>query len=105
MQEIIWRVEPDLIIETGIAHGGSLVLYASILELQGGNSYVVVFDKVVEDIPAGYFADRPWDKGNNSKTAVWKFLRSNERFVIDEDFDNKLLLTLAPDGRLMCVKD
>lgn len=33
MQEIIWEVKPDLIIETGIAHGGSLIFYASILEL------------------------------------------------------------------------
>jgi cephalosporin hydroxylase len=33
MQEIIWEVKPDLIIETGIAHGGSLVFYASLLEL------------------------------------------------------------------------
>lgn len=35
MQEIIWSVKPDLIIETGIAHGGSLIYYASILELIG----------------------------------------------------------------------
>lgn len=33
MQEIIWSVQPDLIIETGIAHGGSLIFYASLLEL------------------------------------------------------------------------
>ncbi|HSQ50049.1 MAG TPA: CmcI family methyltransferase, partial [Nitrospiraceae bacterium] len=33
MQEIIWSVKPDLIIETGVAHGGSLVFYASMLEL------------------------------------------------------------------------
>lgn len=33
MQELIWSVQPDLIIETGIAHGGSLIFYASILEL------------------------------------------------------------------------
>lgn len=33
MQEIIWRVKPDLIIETGIAHGGSLILSASMLAL------------------------------------------------------------------------
>ena len=32
-QEIIWKVKPDLIIETGIAHGGSLVLSASILAM------------------------------------------------------------------------
>ncbi|MGL4524716.1 MAG: cephalosporin hydroxylase family protein [Spirochaetia bacterium] len=35
MQEIIWQVKPDLIIETGIAHGGSLIFYASMLELIG----------------------------------------------------------------------
>ncbi len=35
MQEIIWTVKPDFIIETGIAHGGSLVFYASMLELTG----------------------------------------------------------------------
>lgn len=32
-QELIWAVKPDLIIETGIAHGGSLILSASILSL------------------------------------------------------------------------
>ena len=35
MQELVWRVKPDLIIETGVAHGGSLILSASILELIG----------------------------------------------------------------------
>ena len=35
MQELIWDIQPDLIIETGIAHGGSLIFYASILELIG----------------------------------------------------------------------
>jgi len=33
MQELIWAVQPDLIVETGIAHGGSLILSASLLEL------------------------------------------------------------------------
>lgn len=33
MQEIIWEVKPDLIIETGIAHGGSLIFYASMMKL------------------------------------------------------------------------
>jgi cephalosporin hydroxylase len=35
MQEILWTVRPDLVIETGIAHGGSLVYYASFCELMG----------------------------------------------------------------------
>lgn len=48
MQEIIWRIKPDLIIETGIAHGGSLLFYASILELVsncgGGEGHVLGID-------------------------------------------------------------
>lgn len=44
MQEIIWRVQPDLIIETGIAHGGSIVFYASMLELIGNDGYVLGID-------------------------------------------------------------
>lgn len=44
LQEIIWSVNPDLIIETGIAHGGSLVFSASILELLGGNGHVLGID-------------------------------------------------------------
>jgi cephalosporin hydroxylase len=35
LQEIIWKTKPDLIIETGIAHGGGLIFYASMLELLG----------------------------------------------------------------------
>lgn len=44
MQEIIWEVRPDLIIETGIAHGGSLIFYASMLELLGGKGEVLGID-------------------------------------------------------------
>jgi cephalosporin hydroxylase len=44
MQEIIWEVQPDLIIETGIAHGGSLIFYASMLELTGGTGEVLGID-------------------------------------------------------------
>jgi len=41
-QEILWAVQPDLVIETGIAHGGSLIFYASILELIGKGQVVGV---------------------------------------------------------------
>jgi cephalosporin hydroxylase len=44
MQEIIWDVRPDLIVEIGIAHGGSLVFYASMLELIGGAGEVLGID-------------------------------------------------------------
>jgi cephalosporin hydroxylase len=35
VQELIWKNRPDVIIESGVAHGGALVLYASLLELLG----------------------------------------------------------------------
>jgi len=44
MQELIWEIKPNLIIETGIAHGGSLILYASLLELIGGDGEVLGID-------------------------------------------------------------
>lgn len=187
MQELIWTVQPELIVETGIAHGGSLIYYASILELleiSGHNSgrvlgidvdirahnrreierhpmyrridmiegssldpdvigavhkaaagcspvmvildsnhthehvlaeleayaplttvgsYCVVFDTVVEDLPAGYLGDRPWGPGNNPKTAAWEFLESNAQFEIDRSIQDRLLITVAPDGYLQRV--
>src|SRR4051812_17103329 len=44
MQELIWRVQPDCIVESGIAHGGSLILYASLLQMLGGDGKVVGID-------------------------------------------------------------
>ena len=199
IQEIIWRVRPTLIIETGIAHGGSLILSASMLALldycdaiesnmtinpsdskrkvvgidievrqhnraaivshplglkieivEGSStalrvvnqvveiskvhnsilvlldsnhthehvlgelnayadlvsvgSYCVVFDTFVEDMPAGYFADRPWDKGNSPRTAVTEFLKDHTEFVVDESIQNKLLITVAPGGFLKRIQ-
>ena len=51
------------------------------------------------------FPDRPWNKKNNPKTAVWEFLKNNDRFEIDKKIENKLLITVAPDGYLKCIKD
>jgi cephalosporin hydroxylase len=68
-------------------------------------SYLVVYDTAIEDMPADAYPDRPWGKGNNPKTAVWEFLRSNDRFVIDEQVEQRLMFTVAPDGYLRCVRD
>lgn len=195
IQELVWSVKPDLIIETGIAHGGSLILSAALLAqldlceaidrretlepwrssrrvlgididirahnrkaieahplysrielIQGSSvdpaviaqvrsfaadfkkvmvcldsnhthdhvlreleayapltsvdSYCVVFDTMVEDVPGDLYPDRPWSPGNNPKTAVWEFLKSHSEFEIDKSIQNKLLITVAPDGYL-----
>lgn len=44
LQELVWQIKPDLIIETGIAHGGSIIFSASLLELLGGDGLVVGID-------------------------------------------------------------
>jgi cephalosporin hydroxylase len=44
LQEVVWRSRPDLIIETGIARGGSVIFYASLMELIGSAGLVVGVD-------------------------------------------------------------
>jgi cephalosporin hydroxylase len=195
IQELIWAVNPDLIIETGIAHGGSLILSASMLaildmaeainsktsldpacsqrkvlgididirdhnriaieahpmasriqmiegssisldvitqvrsiavnyerilvlldsnhthahvlsELQSYapltsvGSYCVVFDTFVDDMSDDMFPDRPWGPGDNPKTAVREYLSVHPEFEIDKSIQDKLLITVAPDGYL-----
>ena len=200
-QQLLWTIQPDLIIETGIARGGSLIFYASILELiaqcggpanakvlgididirqqnreailahpmskriemlQGSSienkiaeqvkrrariankvlvcldsnhthdhvleelrlyaplvsldSYIIVFDTVVEDLPTSLIVDRPWAKGNNPKTAVFEYLKEIDengilsedgerlQLEIDEHLEAKLLITVAPSGFLKRVR-
>lgn len=193
IQEIIWKVKPDLIIETGIAHGGSLILSASMMALldisynknpleserlvlgididirdhnkeailnhplskyikmiEGSSiandtvdqvikiskgysnvlvildsnhshehvlselktytklinvdSYCIVLDTIIEDLPNDMFPNRPWGIGNNPKTAVYEFLKSNETFEIDTHYQRKNLITVASDGLLKKIK-
>jgi len=42
IQEVIWRLRPDVIVETGVAHGGSLIFYASLFEAMGHGRVVGV---------------------------------------------------------------
>ncbi|MCF8140907.1 MAG: cephalosporin hydroxylase family protein [Cyanobium usitatum Tobar12.5m-G36] len=181
VQELISTIRPTVVIETGIAHGGSLILSSSMLKLnqisgkvigvdieirshnrkaieshphsdiitlyEGSStdpkiveqvwshvgpsdtvmvfldsnhthdhvlselnaysdmvsvgSYLVVFDTHVEDMPDSYvWHNRPWGKGNNPKTAVHEWIKSNHNFEIDSDIENLVLITSAPDGFL-----
>jgi cephalosporin hydroxylase len=67
--------------------------------------YLVVFDTIVDDMPRELLGDRPWGPGNNPKTAVHEFLKTNRRFRIAKDIEAKLSLTVAPDGYLECIAD
>jgi cephalosporin hydroxylase len=50
------------------------------------------------------FYDRPWGPSNNPKTAVREFLKNHPEFEIDKNIQNKLLMTVAPDGYLKRMK-
>jgi len=68
-------------------------------------SYCVVFDTAVEDMPIDYdWGPRKWGKGNNPKTAVWQYINETDNFEIDHSVHNKLLITVAPEGFLKRVK-
>ena len=67
-------------------------------------SYCIVFDTVIDNIPADMFPDRPWGPDNKPKTAVRTFLESNKDFEIDKTIVCKLLVTVAPDGSLKRIK-
>jgi cephalosporin hydroxylase len=83
--------------------------------LTSRGSYCCVFDTVVEDMPDEIFSDRPWGNGDNPKTAVWEYLKRLKQesrkgcdgaildFQIDKSIENKLLITVAPDGYLKRV--
>ena len=65
------------------------------------DSYCVVFDTVVEDMPTDWdWGPRSWGVGNNPKTAVAEFLRENDLFEVNHSIDHKLLISVAPGGFL-----
>jgi cephalosporin hydroxylase len=78
-----------------------LEAYAPLTSLE---SYCVVFDTIIEDMPKEIFLDRPWGPGNNPKTAVWEYLKNHPEFQIDKSIDCKLMISVAPDGYLKRIK-
>ena len=76
---------------------GELQAYAPLVS---PGSYCVVFDTFVEDMPPKFFADRPWDVGDNPKTATRQWLVSNPDFSVDHAMESRLMVTVAPDGFL-----
>ena len=78
-----------------------LNLYAALVLI---GSYCVDFDTVIEDLDEVEFVDRPWGKGDNPKTAVAEFLKTNSDFVVDRAIEEKLLISVAPGGYLKRIK-
>lgn len=69
-------------------------------DLVSVSSYCFVLETAIEDLPARSFPDRPWDVGNNPKTAVHEWRKFHPEFELVKEIDNKLLISVAPDGYL-----
>ncbi|MET0255742.1 MAG: CmcI family methyltransferase [Luteibacter sp.] len=184
IQELVWRVRPRCIVQTGVAAGGGTVFSASMLELAGDDgivvaiepklrpevrerlashrlaprmrivegdsldpatvaevtalaagrspvmlildlththehvlgelrtyaslvttdSYVVVMDTIMEHMPVDAFNGKPYGKGNNPMTAARAFLAEDDRFAVDHDIEDQVIMTLSPDGFLRRVR-
>lgn len=104
-----------VILDSNHTHDHVLAELEAYAPLTSLGSYCIVFDTVVEDLPDAMFPDRPWGKGNNPKTAVWAYLRRLQdenrmaadgrplALEVDTSIENKLLITVAPDGYLKRV--
>ncbi|MEO8664830.1 MAG: CmcI family methyltransferase, partial [Ignavibacteria bacterium] len=68
------------------------------------DSYLVVFDTLIEDMPEDFYKDRSWSVGDNPKTAVFDFLKMNDDFQIQNSIDHKLLISVSPGGYLKRIK-
>jgi cephalosporin hydroxylase len=68
-------------------------------------SYLLLPDTFIELFPQGYYShNRPWDVGDNPMTAMRQFLSEDDRFEIDEEIDNKLMITEGINSYLKRVK-
>ncbi len=90
-------------LDSNHTHAHVLAELQAYADLVSVDSYCVVFDTIVEDMPAEASANRPWGPGDNPKTAVHAFLKTHPEFEIDTDIPHKLLITVAPDGYLRRV--
>ena len=68
------------------------------------NSYCIVYDTCVENLDEGTITNRPWGKNNNPMTAVKEWLPNHPSFVIDQEIEHKLMITVAPSGYLKKIK-
>lgn len=94
LQEIIWNVKPDIIIETGIARGGSLVFSASILEMIGKGKVIGI------DIDI-----REYNKKEIKKHSLFKRIKMIEGSSTDEKIIKKVLKLIKPKDKVLVVLD
>ena len=94
LQEIIWKIKPDLIIETGIARGGSLILSASILQLIGKGNVVGI------DVDI-----RKQNRREIEKHPMFKRIKMIEGSSIDKKIINKVYALAKNKKQILVILD
>ena len=89
-----------VILDSNHTHDHVLAELQLYSDLVTDNSYCVVFDTVIENLPKNMHPDRPWEPGNSPMTALDEFLANNSDFSINGEIDAKLQLSVAPRGYL-----
>lgn len=104
-----------VILDSNHTHEHVLAELEAYAPLVAQGSYCIVMDTAVEDMPADMFSNRPWGIGDNPKTAVWAYLKALGesgrkgsdgrplKFEVDKRVENKILISVAPDGYLKRV--
>lgn len=89
-----------LILDSDHSHNHVLNELRKLGSLLRPESIIIVADTLIEELPSGTFANRPWDVGNNPMTAVFEFIDENPQFVQAEAWNRRGLLTEIRDGVL-----
>lgn len=90
-----------LVLDSNHSHKHVLNELNALAPLLPTGSVVMVADTIIEEMPADYYANRPWGRGNNPFSAVVEFLRSNSDFEMDLRWSRRSLMGECRDGILI----
>lgn len=94
VQEVIYKVRPDVIVETGVAHGGSLVFYASLCEALGHGRVIGIDIEI-----------RPHNRRAIEEHTLFKRIELLEMSSIDPECLAELSSRIPPAAKTMIILD
>lgn len=94
VQEVIFRVQPDVLIETGVAHGGSLILYASLFKAMGKGRVVGVDIEI-----------RPHNRSAIERHALFPYITLIEGSSTAPEIVRKVKAEVKPGESVMVILD
>jgi cephalosporin hydroxylase len=93
-QEVIYNIKPDVIIETGIAHGGSLILYASLCKAIGKGRIIGIDIEI-----------RPHNRVEIEKHDLFEYITLIEGSSVDIDVVSQVKALTKPNDKILVILD